>query len=174
MRGAGFTLRELVCTLAVAGVVLGLTVPTFTEVMLDSRRTADINALVLAVQLARSEVAKRNRPVIVCATADTSHCDGDAGRFELGWMVFVNLDDRYPPQRSADEPLLYSHTPGLSGTIRSNRPYYEFRVRRRSINGTVIFCDRRGAVAARAVIVSYTGKPRVSERDADRRPLACA
>jgi type IV fimbrial biogenesis protein FimT len=174
MREAAFTLWELVCTVAIVGVGLGLTVPAFTEFLLDARRTADINAFVLAVQLARSEAAKRGRSVIVCATADRSRCEGAEPHFELGWMVYVNLDEQYPPQRAPEEPLLYTHTPELTGTIRSNRAYYEFRVGRRSINGTVVFCDRRGVAGARAVIVSYTGRPRAGERDADGRPLSCA
>ena len=41
-------------------------------------------------------------------------------------------------------------------------------------NGTTIFCDGRGAPAAKAVIVSYTGRPRVDRVDADGRPLHCA
>ncbi len=172
MRGVrGFTLWELLCVLGLAGTVLGLGAPALSEFLLDGRRTADINALVLAVQLARSEAAKRGRPVIVCPTADRVRC---GGAFGAGFMVYVNVDDRYPPERTGDEPLLYAHAPELAGTIASNRPYYEFRPRRRSINGTVVFCDRRGAAAARAVIVSPTGRPRVADRDADGRPLRCA
>ena len=41
---------------------------------------------------------------------------GTAGTALAGWMVFVNLDDRYPPQRSPAEPLLYMYTPELEGT----------------------------------------------------------
>ena len=37
----------------------------------------------------------------------------------------------------------------------------------------VVVCDRRGAPAARAVVVSRTGRVRVSARDADGGPLAC-
>jgi hypothetical protein len=70
--------------------------------------------------------------------------------------------------------LLYAHAPELTGTIVSNRPFYELRPAGRSTNGTVVFCDRRGAAAARAVIVSFTGRPRVDTRDADGRPLRCA
>jgi type IV fimbrial biogenesis protein FimT len=170
-RGLGFTLWELLCTIAVAGVVLGTGVPAFSGFLLDARQTADVNAFVLAVQLARSESFKRGRPVMVCRTADTTRC---ADTPTAGWMVFVNLDDAYPPHRSAAEPLLYVHTPELTGTIVGNRPFYEFRPGRRSTNGTTVFCDRRGAAAARAVIVSYTGRPRVATRDADGRPLRCA
>jgi type IV fimbrial biogenesis protein FimT len=167
----GFTLWELVWTLAVAGAIVAAGVPALGGFLLDARRTADVNAWVLAVQVARSEAAKRGRPVIVCQTTDTARCGGSP---PTGWMVYVNLDDAYPPARSPAEPLLYVHSAELTGTIVSNRPYYEFRPGRRSTNGTTVFCDRRGASAARAVIVSYTGRPRVDRRDGDGRPLRCA
>jgi type IV fimbrial biogenesis protein FimT len=170
----GLTLWELLWTLVITAIVLGTGVPAFTDVLLDGRRTADVNALVLAVQLARSEAAKRGRSVIVCKTADRRRCGGTEIGFDAGFMVFVNLDDRYPPERSGGEPLLYAHAPELTGTIVSNRPFYEFRPGRRSTNGTVVFCDRRGAPAARAVVVSYTGRPRVDSKDGDGRPLQCA
>jgi hypothetical protein len=63
----------------------------------------------------------------------------------------------------------------MTGTIVANRPYFELRpLFRRSINGTVVFCDVRGSVAARAVIVSYTGRPRTDNVAADGQRLACA
>jgi type IV fimbrial biogenesis protein FimT len=170
-RAHGFTLWELLCTLAVAAVLLGTGVPAFSGLLLDARQKADVNAWILAVQLARSEAFKRGRPVIVCRTADTWRC-AESGT--AGWMVFVNLDGARPPQRSPAEPLLYTHTPELRGTIVGNQPFYEFRPGRRSTNGTTVFCDRRGAAAARAVIVSYTGRPRVDTRDGGGRPLRCA
>lgn len=171
-RIGGFTLWELVWTLAIGAVVLGTGVPAFQSFLLDARMTADVNGWVLAVQVARSEAAKRGRPVVVCQTNDGRRCD--ALPAATAWMVYVNLDDRYPPQRSETEPLLYVHAVERAGTTVSNRPYYEFRPGRRSTNGTTVFCDRRGAEAARAVIVSYTGRPRVDKRDGDGRPLRCA
>jgi type IV fimbrial biogenesis protein FimT len=173
-RQRGLTLWELLCTLSIAGITLTAGLPAFRAFLLDARLTADVNGWILAVQLARSEAAKRGRPVIVCKTDDTWRC-GDADLpVDAGWMVYVNRDDKYPPRRSATEPLLYAHEAELMGTVISNRPYYEFRPGRRSTNGTIVFCDRRGAAAARAVIVSYTGRPRVARVDAAGRALACA
>jgi type IV fimbrial biogenesis protein FimT len=172
-REIGFTLWELLCALAIAGVILGAAVPAFSAFLLDARLKADVNAWVLAVQVARSEAFKRARAVMICRTVDTWSCAPATGP-RAGWMVFVNLDDTYPPARSPAEPLIYVHMPALEGTIVGNRPYYEFRPGRRSTNGTTVFCDRRGAASARAVIVSYTGRPRVDSRDGDGRPLRCA
>ena len=176
MQGSsGFTLWELIWTLLIAAVLVGLGAPSFRTVALDARRTADINAFVLAVQLARSEAHKRGRPAVVCPSPDGTRCGGGQPGYGAGWIVFVNEDDVRPPQRAAAEPLLYVHSPEIDGTIVGNRDWFEFvPFRRRSTNGTVVFCDARGAPAARAVIVSYTGRPRVDSVAADGKPLICA
>jgi len=170
-RSLGFSVWELLCTLGIAAIALTAGIPAFRSFLLDARLTADVNGWVLAVQVARSEAAKRGRPVIACKTIDTRQCGAGPN---AGWMVYVNLDDDYPPRRSGTEPLLLVHAPESAGTAVSNRPYYEFRPGRRSTNGTIVFCDARGAAAARAVIVSHTGRPRVSARDSNGRPLRCA
>jgi type IV fimbrial biogenesis protein FimT len=174
-RHRGFTLAELAVTLLLAGILLGLGIPSFAKFTRDARRTADVNAFVLAIQLARSEAFKRGRPVVLCKTLDRFRCAGRGVRYDAGWMVFVELDEDRPPRRSAAEPLLFAHTPTLRGTITANREWFEFRpYYRRSVNGTVVFCDEGGRTAARAVIVSYTGRPRVDSVGADGEPLPCA
>ncbi len=173
LRGRGFSLLELLISLALSATVLSLGLPALRGLILDNRRTADINAFVAAVQAARIEAFKRNETVILCKTKDLAMCSPDPA-WEDGWMLFVNADDRRPPRRDATEPVLLGHQPAMAGTIRANRQLFEFRpFGRRSVNGTVTFCDERGATGARAVIISYTGRPRVSERGPGRRRLAC-
>ncbi len=175
MRYRGFSLLELLCTLLVGSLLLGLGVPALTSLALDGRRTADVNALITAVQLARSESAKRGLPVVVCPSAGTERCAGAGSPFELGWLVFVNQGDESPPEIDADDTVLLGYSPASNGTIRSNRPLYIFRPYfRRGTNGTITFCDRRGQAAARAVIVSYTGRPRVAATGPGGRALECA
>jgi type IV fimbrial biogenesis protein FimT len=174
-RLAGFTLWELLWTLLVAAAVLTIGVPAVHGFVLDSRRTADVNGFVLAVQLARSEAFKRGRTVVLCKSADLSRCGDDSTRFDAGWIVFVNTDDLRPPQRAVAEPLLLAHAPQMAGSIVANRSYFEFRpFRRRSVNGTVTFCDSRGPAAARVVVVSYTGRPRVDAAGGGARPPCAA
>ena len=173
MPASGYTLWELLIALAVAAIALTIGLPSFERLRLDLERTAEVNAFVGAVQLGRSEAAKRARPIVLCKTANFERCGGDEIGYERGWMVFVNEDDARPPHRAPSEPLLLAHTPAPQSVITANRRLFEFRpFRTRSTNGTVTFCDRRGRIDARAVIVSYTGRPRVS-RSGPGRDLAC-
>ena len=175
MRWAGYSLIELLVTLMLAAILLVLGVPGLRELALDARRTADVNAFVSAVQLARSESAKRAQAVVLCPTADGSTCARAGQPFDSGWMVFVDADGDNPPRRDGDEELLLHYPPVMEGSIRSNRASFVFRPHyRRSTNGTVVFCDLRGPPAARAVIVSYTGRPRVASTTAAGTSLACA
>jgi type IV fimbrial biogenesis protein FimT len=172
--GLGYSLLELLVTVGIGAILVGLSLPSFRELILDSRRVTDINALVHAVQLARSEAAKRRLPVVLCKTANRVHCGNSKVSWSEGWMVFANLDDQSPPQRSPEEPLIWAHQPAMTGSITGNRASFHFRpFFWRSTNGTITFCDERGVAAARAVIISYTGRPRVSSQGPGR-PLSCA
>jgi type IV fimbrial biogenesis protein FimT len=169
----GFSLLELLVTLLVAAIVLALAVPALGELVLNARRTANVNALIASIQLARSESAKRGLPVVVCHSADRLSCSGN--NFDQGWLVFVNRNAESPPMIDAADTVLLAHVPEADASIRSNRPFYIFRPYfRRSTNGTVTFCDRRGHTAARAVVISYTGRPRVATSRSRGRALVCA
>lgn len=173
MHCRGHSLLELVVTLFLAAALLATGIPAITWLALDTRRTTDINALVTAIQLARSESAKRAATVIVCKTRNQIECGDMTTGFEDGWMVFVDTNGDSRPTNG--EPILFVHNPLIEGTIRSNRALYRFRSHsRRSTNGTITFCDERGETAARAVIVSHTGRPRVSDRRPGGEPLRCA
>ena len=173
LRASGVSLWELLCALSLSAAIMTLAVPSFRSLLLDARRTADINAFVAAVQLARSEAAKRGIAIVLCKTFDASTCAGSDVRYDSGWMVFVNTDAIRPPQRSAAEHLLVHYEPTTRGSISANRRLFEFRAFGwRSTNGTVTFCDADGR--PRAVIVSYTGRPRVADIGPGGRPLVCA
>ena len=126
-RSAGLTLWELLCTLLVAGILLGLGVPSFHSFVLDARRIADVNGFVRAAHLARSEAAKRAQPVVLCQSFDGLTC-GNSERYDAGWIVFVNIDNTRPAAAlTGRAPALGRTRRGCSGTIRGNREIFEFR-----------------------------------------------
>lgn len=83
----GFTVIELMVTLAVAVVLLTMAVPAFNTFVQNNRITAQANDLVTAINLSRDEALKRRSTVTVCSSADGSSC---AGNWHDGWIVFTD------------------------------------------------------------------------------------
>ena len=91
-----------------------------------------------------------------------------------GWHVFVKQDDADTTRLAHGDRLLLETRAPEGSQVATNRNAYVFRpFNRRSTNGTLVICDVRGSRAARAVVVSHTGRPRVSDRDAGGEALAC-
>jgi len=82
----GFTLIELMVTIAIAGVVLGIAIPSFNDAIRNSRLTTTANKLTATLNLAKSEAIKRGVQVTVRRKGATSK------HWEQGWDVFVDSD----------------------------------------------------------------------------------
>jgi type IV fimbrial biogenesis protein FimT len=173
-RHRGVTLPELVFTLAIATGLLGWGVPAFLDLRLDAARSQEVNQFVQAVYLARSEAIKRNGVVSLCPSRDGARCAPSGTPWQAGWIVFVNSDRDSPAVRDEDEELLRVYAPWDLGAVSANRPTLSFRAFGQvGTTATFTFCDRRGPAAARAVIISQTGRPRVSDRSASDTALTC-
>jgi type IV fimbrial biogenesis protein FimT len=172
-RAGGLTLLELLVVCALAGIVLGLAAPGFDRMMLDARRTSQVNAFVRALHLARSTAIRRAVPVAICASVTGSSCLARARDWSAGYIVFANLDRDSPAQVDAGEPVLHVQRVERI-TVSANRDALVYwPVSMAGTTATVSFCDARGSSAARAVIISHTGRPRVAARDASGRPIRC-
>lgn len=73
-RRAGFTLIEIMVTVAVLAIVLAIAVPAFGTLIRSNRLTSNANELVAALQLARSEAVRQNSSVAVCRSDNGSTC----------------------------------------------------------------------------------------------------
>jgi type IV fimbrial biogenesis protein FimT len=174
-RHRGFTLPELVFTVAIAVGLLGWGVPTFRDVQRDAARTREVNQFIQAVYLARSEAIKRNGVVSLCPSLDGDRCAPTGTPWQAGWIVFVNGDHDSPADRDTAEQLLQVYAPWPGGALNANRTTLSFRpFGQMGVTATFTFCDDRGSQAARAVIISQTGRPRVSDRSAANTPLTCS
>jgi type IV fimbrial biogenesis protein FimT len=170
---SGFTLVELLVGLGVLAIVATWAVPNFNHFMRDAARTSEVNQFIQTVYLARSEAIKRNGVVSVCPSHDGTACAA-GGPWHQGWIVFVNLDHDSPAHRDTGEELLHAYPAWDTGEIAGNRATLSFRPFGQSgVTATMTFCDDRGSAAARAVIISQTGRPRLSDRNSSGGPLSC-
>ena len=80
----GFTLVELMVTITVLAVLLGVGVPSFQATIQGNRITTAANDLVAALQYARSEAVRRGVNVTVCSSNDQATC---SGTWTDGWVV---------------------------------------------------------------------------------------
>ncbi|MEJ2602652.1 MAG: GspH/FimT family pseudopilin [Gammaproteobacteria bacterium] len=170
----GHTLTELLITLAVAGTVAVLGAPAFAALIASSRLTAELNALHHVLHSGRREAIKRRLNLVLCQSTDGARCTGEADWSE-GWILFVDSDDDGMPDATPSEPVLHRHDSPGAVTIRTNRQRYTLRgLRRRGTNGTFLVCDPAGRVPPRALIVSYTGRPRSAPGSDAPAALDCA
>jgi len=161
----GYTLLELLVALALAAILATIAYPGFTAWLLDSRRDATVTTALHAVHAARQFAAARGESVQLCGTLDALRCSG-AADWSSGLLI---TDTDGTVHRSL--PLSRTNS-GLRLT--SNRAVIRFEPGTSFASPTTMtICDRRGSGAARAVIVSRSGRPRVSERDATNRFLQC-
>lgn len=120
----GFTLIELMATIAVASVLTMIAVPAFIDMIRNNRIAAQVNDFVSSLSLARAEALKRQRRVVMCrssdaATSATPNCGTGSG-WQDGWMVFVDQNGNAAFDPPAED--LLSVQAALSGgnTITAN------------------------------------------------------
>lgn len=170
----GFSLTELLLAVALLTILAGLSAPSFQDLQLNATRANAVNQFVQSIHLARGEAMKRNGVVSLCASAGAASCETEEAQWNNGWIVFVNGDADVPAVRDADENLLYTYPAWPRGRITSNRATLSFRAfGQTGVTSTFTFCDIRGSREARAVIISQTGRPRVSNRSAADTALTC-
>jgi type IV fimbrial biogenesis protein FimT len=167
MRPRGFTLVELMITIAVAAILLGLGVPSFIEMTVRNRLVTYNNDFIASVNYARSEAIRRGTPVSVCKSSNGTGC---GGTWSDGWIVFVNTDDDSPAAVDAGppaEPILRVHEALAGGyTLDANNNfenYVTYRADGSANNiGTFVVCHNGETVGARSVTLTRL-RPRVGK-----------
>jgi type IV fimbrial biogenesis protein FimT len=185
----GFTLLELMVSLAIVGTLLAVGIPAMGDFIRNSRITGAANDVMGALHYARSEAVKRRLPVTFCTSANAvedNEANPDAtcaaSAFLTGWMVFVDTNDS--GQRDAGELILSQRGP-INELITARSEVNPLRVTyllngfAKNTNGArLVFCDDRGneaaageLSAARAIFVSVTGRAGVSRDPAEIQTL---
>lgn len=87
----GFTLIELIITLAIATILLTVAVPGMSRFINNNRLATVANDFIGDLSLARSEALKRGSQAGVCK-GSASGCAGAGTPWANGWIVFADVD----------------------------------------------------------------------------------
>lgn len=110
----GFTLVELLVTLAVSALLLAVAVPSTAVIVKSVRLSSASNVFLSGLYLARGEAIKRNARVVLCKSLDGVAC-AMVGGWEQGWIVFHDANNN--GLRDANE-LVIRREASLSSGLR--------------------------------------------------------
>lgn len=90
----GFTIIELMVTVALVAIIAGLAAPSFTKMMRTSRVQTASNSLMTGFNLARAEAIRRGKNVYMMPVADPNvYPPTQSTQWENGWVIFMDGND---------------------------------------------------------------------------------
>jgi len=87
---SGFSLIEVMVTLVVGLVVVGIGAPKLSNMLKSNQLTTSVNDLVYALYIARSE-AMKSGTASICISSDQTNCT-TTGSWDQGWIVFSDVN----------------------------------------------------------------------------------
>lgn len=154
IRANGFSMIELMITIAVAAILLVVATPGFTAIINSNRLTGSANEMVATLQTARMEAVRRNRSVTVCSSADGEDCEGEGAWIVLdadGNLLRVSTFDERIQSTAGVEEFVF----GADGLARATSASG-------LLSTAIDFCIDTGSPAENARTVSVRSGSRIS------------
>ncbi len=182
---SGFTLTELLITLAIVGILMTVGVPSLRSFMQRNQLIASSNELLSAFHVARSEAIKLSTRVSICSSDNGTTCSL-SNDWTKGWIVFVDSSGNLtntglPCTAIGQDCLLRVHSAitdsrlSVSGVDANNNVIKSFTFNARGVPKNIVgdaesgvfsvcsFDDSNSVINSRAMILSISGRVRISD-----------
>jgi type IV fimbrial biogenesis protein FimT len=163
----GFTLLDMILTVLILGLVLGIAIPGVSHTVSRVRAVSARTAITTALFDAHRNATVLGRQLVVCAGKDGG-CSGSED-WSDGWIVFVDDDrdrQRGPAERVIRHEAALPRGVGLRSTVGRSRIVYLPNGSNAGSNVTFTLCDRRGPQTAERLILANGGRLRRDRAEA--------
>lgn len=125
----GFTMIELMVTLAIMALLATLAAPSFNQVIASTRVSSATNELYGSLALAKSEAVRSGNRVTVCPSSDATTCLTSASAtWATGWIIFQDISrtTSFASIDAGDNILQIGQEVSGDITILGSTPYASF------------------------------------------------
>jgi len=183
---SGFTLIELLVAVVIAGILLGIGIPSFSNAVKNSQVNSDYSTVTQSLFSARSESVKSRQFVTVCPrqAPESRQCSTTGDNWKNGILVFIDANPDFTLAYATIDPedeILFAREElksdntitalgSLDGSANtaSARAFIRYRDDGTGeadwANGSFLLCHSEKAELSRALNVAPTGDIRLGRR----------
>ncbi len=166
---SGFTLVELLVTMVVFGILASIAIPSFSDLIKNSRLATETNDLMSDLAYARSEAARQGKRVTLCVSSNGTSC-GTGSAWTAGRIIFVDTgtygtvdgtDTVLRVTNSVSTKKITITTSGFTTDGSSTLNYLQFKqsgATSSGTNGKFMICDDRTGAHGREIELLITGR----------------
>jgi type IV fimbrial biogenesis protein FimT len=164
----GYTLLELMITIAISAILLSIAIPSFQALIASSQLTTQTNNLLTALSLARTQAIKNNIRATLCTSDNGTNCTQTP--WHDGWLIYIdsNQNNLLDPSEAITTVGQATRDLQISGNTNvANRISYRADGSLFTLVGTIRLCKATTALQenARNIIINHFGRARVTRQN---------
>ena len=163
----GFTLIELMITLLIAAIILGIALPSLNSISNEINFSSIQQRLILDITFTRSEAVNQGGGITICASTDSSTCSATFTDWSQGWIIFADNDGDALFTGGTDEIIRASGVDSTATITWGKTNAISFSGDGTTANnstGNFTICDSRGdTTAVKGITLSQSGRVRSND-----------
>lgn len=168
----GFTLIELIITIAIAAIASTIIIPSFAQFLQKSKIESVSNQLFTMLAVARQNSITSGKDTYICELSDTNQCNTNrpfGAVWNNGWLIFQ--DNNQNTDLDTEDTILLIHKNRYkAGIIFNQRGRLRFRNDGSARSAGFYICTEH---SSKHILILYSGRARIKPLTDPRRIEQC-